>query len=188
VDTVYPSENRSLVSRVAAAGALVSQFPMGTPALPQHFPLRNRVIAALGLGTVVVEAGEKSGALITAGLAAELGREVYAVPGNVSSALSQGTNRLIQDGAKLVHDWRDVVNEWPQEWRRALRPVASPAGAPAADGTTGRLLGFLGKEPLPIDAVISGSGLPAGEVAASLTALELEGLVRQLPGQRYVRC
>jgi len=190
VDIVYPPENAALARRIVGAGALVSQFPMGTRPLPHHFPLRNRVIAGLGAGTVVVEAGEKSGALITARFAAELGREVYAVPGNVSSDLSHGTNRLIQEGAKLVHDWRDVVDEWPPEWRRALRPAAAdPATAlPPATAGAGRLLPFLGEEPVAIDAVIAGSGLPAGEVAASLMALELEGRVRQLPGQRYVRC
>ena len=108
------------------AGAVVSQFPMGTPPLPYHFPARNRLIAGLTLGTVVVEAAERSGALITARLAGELGREVYAVPGNVSSTGSQGTNSLIQDGAKLVQGWEDVVAEWPREWRGALRPLPAP--------------------------------------------------------------
>ena len=107
---------------------MVSQFPMGTAPLPHHFPARNRVIAGLTLGTVVVEAAERSGALITARLAGELGREVYAVPGNVSSAGSQGTNGLIQDGAKLVQGWEDVVAEWPPEWRRALRPLPVARG------------------------------------------------------------
>ncbi|HEV8307762.1 MAG TPA: DNA-processing protein DprA [Methylomirabilota bacterium] len=192
VDVVYPSENRPLVRAIAAAGAVISQFPMGTAPLPQHFPIRNRVIAGLALGTVVVEAAERSGALITARHAGELGREVYAVPGNVSSATSEGANRLIQDGAKLVRDWEDVVAEWPAVWRAALRPT-SPAAATrvaAAGGTTGaegRLLPLLGEEPVAIDDVIDKSGLPAGDVAASLMTLELRGLVRQLPGQRYVR-
>lgn len=192
VDVAYPPENRSLARDVARAGAVVSQFPMGTAPLPQHFPIRNRVIAGLALGTVVVEAAEKSGALITARFAGELGREVYAVPGNVSSPTSQGANRLIQDGAKLVRDWEDVVAEWPAVVRNALRPVASPAadrdGASAPGSPAeARLLPLLGEEPVTIDSVIEESGLAAGEVAASLMALELRGLVRQLPGQRYVR-
>jgi DNA processing protein len=191
VDVVYPPENRDLVARVEAHGALVSQFPMGTAPLPQHFPLRNRLIAALSVGTVVVEAGERSGALITARCAGELSREVYAVPGNVSSPTSEGTNRLIQDGAKLVRDWEDVVAEWPPEWRRALRPDPGPAArdvaAEAGDPRSERLLACLGDDPVAIDHVIERTGLPSGQVAAGLMTLELRGLVRQLAGQRYVR-
>jgi len=190
VDVVYPSENRGLVAEVLSAGALISEFPMGTPPLPQHFPMRNRLIAALAVGTVVVEAAERSGALITARLAGELGREVYAVPGNVSSVVSQGANRLIQDGAKLVRDWKDVVAEWPAVWRQALRPVAESVSTPAAraEGVgEAKLLALLGDDPVEIDAVTERSGLPPGQVAAGLMTLELRGLVRQLPGQRYVR-
>jgi DNA processing protein len=192
VDVIYPPENRRLVEEVLRGGAMVSQFPMGTPPLPQHFPIRNRVIAALSVGTVVVEAAERSGALITARCAGELGREVYAVPGNVSSAASQGTNRLIQDGAKLVRGWEDVVAEWPEPWRQALKPVADPPpGAArqgdAAPGAERRLLAMLGDDPVAIDGLIESSRMPAGAVAASLATLELRGLVRRLPGQRYVR-
>ena len=187
VDIVYPPENRGLAREVMAAGAVVSQFPMGTPPLPQHFPIRNRVIAGLTLGTVVVEAAERSGALITARLAGEIGREVYAVPGNVSSPVSQGTNQLIQDGARLVRDWEDVVAELAPMWRAAVRPVAVPEDAAAAADAGGAVLPLLGEEPVAIDHVIERTGLPAGEVAASLTELELRGLVRRLPGQRYVR-
>lgn len=188
VDVVYPPENQELAVRVLTTGALLSQFPMGTRPLAQHFPIRNRLIAGLTIGTIVVEAGDRSGALITARFAGELGREVYAVPGNVSSPLSQGTNRLIQDGAKLVRDWEDVVAEWPPDWRRALRPVAPPAPAPVSDDQAGRVLPLLGDEPVAIDAVIEASGLAPGEVAASLMSLELQGQVRRLPGRRYVRC
>jgi DNA processing protein len=194
LDVVYPAENRPLLEHVVAAGAAVSQFPMGTPPLPGHFPMRNRVIAGLTLGTVVVEAAERSGALITARFAGELGREVYAVPGNVSSAVSEGANRLIQDGAKLVRSWEDVVAEWAPAWRQALRPGPEPAGgdAPrragaAADTEERRLLALLGDEPVEIDAVIERSGASSGQVAAGLMRLELLGLVRQLPGQRYAR-
>ncbi|HSE95716.1 MAG TPA: DNA-processing protein DprA [Methylomirabilota bacterium] len=192
LDVVYPAENRPLVERVVAAGAAVSQFPMGTRPMPGNFPMRNRVIAGLTLGTVVVEAAERSGALITARFAGELGREVYAVPGNVSSAVSAGTNRLIQDGAKLVGGWEDVVAEWPPTWREALRPGPGPdlaAGVPpgGADTEERQLLALLGDEPVPIDAVIERSGASSGQVAAGLVRLELQGLVRQLPGQRYAR-
>ncbi len=191
VDVVYPPENRPFAREVIGTGALLSQFPMGTPPLPQHFPIRNRVIAGLALGTVVVEAAERSGALITARFAGELGREVYAVPGNVSSPVSEGAHRLIQDGAKLVRGWQDVIAEWPPVWQRALRPVApssrAAAAAPVLGAGEGRLLPLLGDDPVAIDHVIAESGMPAGEVAASLMALELRGLVRQLPGQRYVK-
>ncbi len=193
VDVVYPPENRGLAAEVVKAGAMVSQFPMGTAPLPYHFPARNRVIAGLTLGTVVVEAAERSGALITARLAGELGREVYAVPGNVSAAGSQGTNSLIQDGAKLVQGWEDVVAEWPREWRGALRPL--PARRPSAEPETGAadgleeraILALLGDEPVAVDAVVERSRLSAGQVSAGLMALELRGLVRRIAGQRYVR-
>ena len=193
VDVVYPPENRRLAAEVAGAGAVVSQFPMGTPPLPYHFPARNRVIAGLTLGTVVVEAAERSGALITARLAGELGREVYAVPGNVSSPRSLGTNGLIQDGAKLVLGWEDVVAEWAPEWRRALRPL-SPSSAPTQRETEGTIepgehaiLALLGDEPVAMDAVVERSGIPSSQVSARLIALELRGLVRRMAGQRYVR-
>jgi DNA processing protein len=192
VDVVYPPENRRLAAEVATAGAVVSQFPMGTAPLPQHFPARNRVIAGLALGTVVVEAAARSGALITARCAGELGREVYAVPGNVSSPSSQGANGLIQDGAKLVRGWQDVVAEWRPDWRRALRSPEPSApgnsGGPSAAGPGERaILALLGDEPVAVDAVVERSGLPSGQVSAGLTALELRGLVRRIAGQRYVR-
>jgi DNA processing protein len=193
VDVVYPPENRRLAAEVVEAGALVSQFPMGTAPLPHHFPARNRVIAGLSLGTVVVEAAERSGALITARLAGELGREVYAVPGNVSSPGSLGANRLIQDGAKLVQSWEDVVAEWPPEWRRALRVVPSPGTPPrpeageAIEPGERAVFALLGDEPVAVDALVERSQLPSSQVSAALMGLELRGLVRRLAGQRYVR-
>jgi DNA processing protein len=193
VDVVYPPENRRLAAEVVEAGALVSQFPMGTAPLPHHFPARNRVIAGLSLGTVVVEAAERSGALITARLAGELGREVYAVPGNVSSPGSLGANRLIQDGAKLVQSWEDVVAEWPPEWRRALRVVPSPGTPPrpeageAIEPGERAVFALLGDEPVAVDALVERSQLPSSQVSAGLMGLELRGLVRRLAGQRYVR-
>ena len=193
VDVVYPPENRRLTTEVAESGAVISQFPMGTAPLPHHFPARNRVIAGLTLGTVVVEAAERSGALITARLAGELGREVYAVPGNVSSPGSLGANALIQDGAKLVQGWEDVVAEWPPEWRQALRPLPA-SGASASRDARGAiepgeraLLALLGDEPLAVDTVVEQSRLPSSQVSAGLMALELRGLVRRIAGQRYVR-
>lgn len=187
VDVVYPPENRRLAAEIAEAGAVVSQFPMGTAPLPQHFPARNRLIAGLALGTVVVEAAERSGALITARCAGELGREVYAVPGNVAAAGSHGTNGLIQDGAKLVQGWEDVVAEWPREWRQALKTPEPVAGTAAVAPVERALLALLGEDPIAVDAVVERSGLPSGQVSAGLTSLELRGLVRRIAGQHFVR-
>lgn len=188
VDVIYPPENRRLVPQVLERGALVSQFPMGTPALPHHFPIRNRSLAGLALGTIVVEAAERSGALITAGCAGELGREVFAVPGPTTSPTSRGTNRLIQDGAKLVQGWEDIVAELPEAWRRCLTyPAVVPAPAPALDADEERLLALVGGEPVHVDRLIEASGVASGRTAALLLALELRGSIRQLPGQRYVR-
>lgn len=189
VDVTYPPENRKLVAQVLERGALISQFPMGTPALPGHFPLRNRTIAGLALGTIVVEAAERSGALITAGHAGELGREVFAVPGPVTSETSRGAHRLIQDGAKLVQGWEDVLAELPPVWRRCLTECADAEASsePATEGDETRVLPLLGGEPIHIDHVIERSGVPSGRTAAALLSLELKGWVRQLPGQHYVR-
>lgn len=188
VDVIYPPENRRLVPRVLEQGALVSQFPMGASALPVHFPARNRSIAGLALGTIVVEAGERSGALMTAGFAAELGREVFAVPGPITSEASRGTHRLIQDGAKLVQGWEDVVAELPDIWRRCLVEPAPPhPPPPRPEGDEGRVLEVVGGDPVHIDRVIEASGVGSAQTAALLLALELKGLVRRLPGQCYIR-
>lgn len=189
VDVIYPSENRRLVPDVLERGALVSQFPMSTPALAGHFPVRNRTISGLALGTIVVEAAETSGALITARYAGELGREVFAVPGPITSEMSRGTNRLIQDGAKLVHGWEDVIAELPETWRRCLKePATAPAPEPVLDADEGRLLSLVGGEPVHIDRLIARSGVSSSRTAALLLTLELKGWVRQLPGQRYLKC
>ncbi|MBI4610575.1 MAG: DNA-protecting protein DprA [Candidatus Rokubacteria bacterium] len=187
-DVIYPPENRALVARVIEHGALVSQFPMGTPPLPEHFPLRNRTIAGLALGTVVGEAAERSGALITAGHAGELGREVFAVPGNITSALARGSNRLIQDGAKLVQSWEDVVAELPERWRRCLvTPAWQQPSGPSLEADERILLDLVGEAPVHAAELIERSGVPSGRAAALLVTLELHGWVRQLPGRLYVR-
>lgn len=188
-DVIYPPENRALVARVIEHGALVSQFPMGTPPLPEHFPLRNRTIAGLALGVVVVEAAERSGALITASLAGDLGREVFAVPGRITSAASAGTNGLIQDGAKLVRCWQDVVSELPEPWRRAVReaPAGEAASAPDAASAEGRVLALLAPdEARHIEALIARGGLDPARTGAALVSLELGGWAKQLAGQRWV--
>jgi DNA processing protein len=199
VDVIYPPENRRLADEIAERGALLSQFAPGTPPLPQNFPIRNQVIAALSLAVVVVEAAERSGSLITARLAAELGREVLAVPGRITAPESRGANRLIQDGAHVALGWEDVVAVLPERWKACIVPdrvlaagvaVRAEAGASNAShiGAAGsQLLALLGEDPVDIDHVIERSGLGAGRVSAALLELELEGRVRQIEGKRFVR-
>jgi DNA processing protein len=194
-DVIYPAEHRRLAAEIAERGAVLSQFAPGTPPLPQNFPTRNRVIAALSLAVVVVEAAERSGSLITARLAAELGREVLAVPGRITAPESRGANRLIQDGAAVAMGWEDVVGALPERWKVRVRTAvpAERAGAdrdaaePAESSARQRILGFLGEDPVDIDLVIERSGLGAGPVSAALLDLELDGRVRQIEGKRFVR-
>jgi DNA processing protein len=189
IDVIYPPESRALAEEIAAHGALVSQFPPGTAPLAWRFPARNRTLAALVLGVVVVEAPERSGALITASQAGELGREVFAVPGQITSPASQGSNALIQDGAKLIRSWQDVVQELPDEWRRAVRAPSPGAelDPPAADSDEARVLALLSAdEPQHIETLITRAGCGPGRVAAALLELELDGRVRQLDGQRWI--
>jgi DNA processing protein len=191
VDVVYPPENRALLDAIVHQGAVVSQFPPGTPPLAGYFPTRNRTLAGLALGVVVVEAPERSGALITAGFAGELGREVFAVPGKISSEMSRGPHGLIRDGATLVRDWTDVVQELPDQWRRAVRDPAPSSGGPeppATDSEEGRVLAMLSAdEPQAIDTLIARAVLPAARVSAALVTLQLAGWVRPLEGQRWMR-
>jgi DNA processing protein len=196
VDIVYPPENRRLAARISEHGALLSQFPPGAPALAHHFPARNRIIAGLALGVVVVEAAEQSGTLITAGHAGDLGREVMAVPGQAGAPSSRGTHQLIRDGAALVEGWEDVVALLPARWRACVaaapfapagmeteHPLRPASGAKDLDS----LLTFIGAEPVTMEELIERSGLAASRAAARLLVLELEGQVRQLPGKRFVR-
>jgi DNA processing protein len=198
VDVVYPQENGRLAEEIATRGALLSQFAPGTPPLPHHFPTRNAVIAGLSLAVVVVEAAERSGSLITARLAAELGREVLAVPGRVTAAESRGANRLIQDGAALALGWEDVVAALPEKWKACLdtsgriesgpeRSAAREGAAARGSAASRRVLEMLGEDPIEIDHVIERSGLGAGPVSAALLDLELEGRVRQIEGKRFAR-
>jgi DNA processing protein len=187
-DVIYPPEHRTLAAEVAEHGALVSQFAPGTPPLPQNFPARNRVIAALSLAVVVVEAAERSGSLITARVAAELGREVLAVPGRITTPESRGANRLIQDGAAVAMGWEDVIAVLPERWKRRVAPAGrGPAAADEVPAAAHPLLALLSEEPVDIDLVIERSGLGAGPVSAALLELELAGRVRQIEGKRFVR-
>jgi DNA processing protein len=190
IDVVYPPENAPLLGQILDRGAVVSQFTPGTPPLAYNFPARNRTLAGLALGVVVVEAGERSGALITAGFAGDLGREVFAVPGRITSETSRGPHRLILDGAKLVQDWSDVVQELPDQWRRAVRAPAERETAsqrPGDDTAEGRILTLLSRdEPRHIDALIATGVTTPARTAAALVTLEVMGLARQLEGQRWV--
>ena len=190
IDVIYPPENLALAMDIEKNGALVSQFRPGTHPLPGHFPARNRTIAGLALGVVVVEAADRSGALITAGLAGDLGREVFAVPGRITSETSRGPNRLIQDGAKLVQGWTDIVQELPEEWRRMVRGASTApddANRPAALTDDGRVLAELvPDEPLQIEQLIDRTGIPAARMGVALLGLELGGWARQLGGQRWI--
>ena len=183
VDIVYPARNRGLAHELADRGALVSEFPLGTRALAENFPRRNRLISGLTLGCLVVEAAADSGSLITARLAAEQGREVFAIPGSIHSPLAKGCHALIKHGAKLVERPRDILEE--------LRlPAPAPAAAAAAgvtDARARRVLDALGDDACDRDTLALRSRLQAAELAALLTQLELEGHVAQLPGGLFQR-
>jgi DNA processing protein len=187
---VYPPENRALAEAIVERGALLSQFPPEAEPLPHHFPLRNRTLAGLALGVVVVEAAERSGALITAGLAADLGREVFAVPGRITSAASRGCHGLLRDGAKLITRWTDVVAELPEPWRSVVGE-ACVAGTDVARPMPGsdeeKMLQVLSvDETQHIEPLIARAGVDAARAGTALIALELAGLARQLTGQRWV--
>jgi DNA processing protein len=191
IASVYPPENRALAEAIVDnRGALLSQFPATVGPLPFHFPARNRTLAGLALGVVVVEAAERSGALITAGLAGDLGREVFAVPGRITSAASRGTNALLRDGAKLVTHWSDIVTELPEPWRRAVddAPTASGGAArPAPGSDEARMLELLSIDDAQhIERLIARAGMDAARAGTALIGLELAGWARQLAGQRWV--
>lgn len=200
LDEVYPRDHRRLADEVLEkGGALVTQFPLGTPPVAENFPYRNRIISGLSLGVVVVEAAENSGSLITARLALEQGREVYAVPGNITSRNSFGSNYLIKGaGAKLVQAWQDVAAEFPPDIAAALLPPEPRKGSRRSDpdaalpadlsDTERAVLKLLSAdEPAHIDALAESSGLAVQELSGLLLALEMRELIRQLPGRCFVR-
>jgi DNA processing protein len=186
LDRVYPARNRTLAHELAAHGALISEFAPGTPPLPGNFPRRNRLISGLARGVLVVEATVSSGSLITARLAGEQGREVFALPGSIHSPFSKGCHKLIRDGAKLVETAQDILDELalPLVASRAL-PVRDDGGPP--DATEARLLAALGHDPLDVDTLAARSGLAAALVTATLTALELRGRVAAVAGGLWQR-
>jgi len=200
LDIDYPRENAGLAASIAAQGAMISEFPLGTPPLRHHFSRRNRLISGLSLGTLVVEAATHSGSLVTARLAAEQGREVFAIPGSIHNPLARGCHRLIRQGAKLVETAQDILGE--------LRPLlagladtgltdvktpsshaapAAPGGGRALDKEYEILLDALGFEPASVDVLIARTGLKAEEVASMLLILELEARIESYPGGLYVQ-
>jgi DNA processing protein len=195
IDVIYPKENRKIFADMEQRGAIISEFPMGTFPAPQNFPIRNRIIAGMSLGVVVVEGAQYSGSLITARLAMEFGREVFGVPGNATQPMSFGPNQLIKQGAKLVTSWEDVIEELPTPIRAELLPVesASPEERAAllderfvaAERTLFALLNV--DEARHIDEIMEVSGLTSSEVLATLFDLELKGVVRQLPGKQFLK-
>jgi DNA processing protein len=196
LDRVYPAVHRDLARQIVDVGALVSELPPGSPARPEHFPRRNRIISGLSLGTLVTEAAVGSGSLITARLASEQGREVFAMPGSIHNPLARGCHALIRDGARLVECGQDIL----VELEPALRAVAGPgtedtqhaagrspdaAGVPQIDGDYQRLITAMGHDPVAVDDLIRRTGLPADSVASMLLLLELQGRVSSYAGGRY---
>jgi DNA processing protein len=191
LDRPYPRENRGLHREIAARGAVLSEFPLGTPPLAENFPVRNRIISGLALGLVVVEAARKSGSLITAKLALSQDREVMAVPGNVTSPLSEGPNGLIRDGARPVASWEDVAEGLPSPWREELlaRRDAKEenSGASLSPDERRLLAGLPVDAALPIDDLAERTGLSVPVLLALLLGLELKGAVVQRPGKEFQR-
>jgi DNA processing protein len=187
IDQVYPPENAKLFVRMLERGAIVSEYPPGTPPLAGHFPGRNRIISGLCRGVLVVEAAEGSGSLITAEFALEQGREVFAIPGSVASPVSCGVNQLLKDGAHLVTGPDDILQSlWPQVPSPQTR-TRTEAIAAGLSGNTLDLFRLLGDEPRNIDELVRSSGLTPMDVSAILLHLELQGAVETLPGMRFVR-
>jgi len=180
LDRVYPAKNRGLAHRLAAGGALVSEFALGTPPKPGHFPRRNRIISGLSLGVLVIEAAPQSGSLITARMAAEQGREVFAIPGSIHSALSKGCHQLIKQGAKLVESAADILEELNLPW--VLEMAARNAAA-----RPDPLLDLMGASPVGLDELALRAGLTVDSLSAMLFTHEMEGRVAVLPGGLYQR-
>ena len=193
IDVCYPKENKKLYEKVLERGAIVSEFPTRTHPAPENFPVRNRIVAGMPLGVVVVEGAEHSGSLITARLAMEFGREVFGVPGNVTQPVSFAPNQLIKQGAKLVTNAEDVIEELPTPVRAALVKAEQPqaqqrnllATAALNDSEKSIFLLLHVDNPTPIDDIVERSGLHSSEVLATLFDLEMKSIVRQWPGKQF---
>ncbi len=177
IDRIYPARNKALAHQLAEGGLIVSEFPLRTEPLPGHFPSRNRLISGLARGVLVVEAATDSGSLITARVATEQGREVFAIPGSIHSPLSRGCHALIKQGAKLVESAADILDELA--WQQRIAPVRMPAAPPDP------VLDVMDGAPVTLDTLVQRSGLTLDALSAKLLTLELEGRVAPLPGGRY---
>jgi DNA processing protein len=187
IDRIYPPRNQSLAEQIGSRGLIVSEYAPGTPVRPLQFPRRNRIIAGMSLGTLVVEATRRSGSLITARLALEFGREVFAVPGSIHAALSKGCHKLIRSGAKLVEETADILIEIAPQLRAAAAAETHAPRAVIAGELPAPLAQCLDFSPITFDALLSESGLTAAELSSMLLHLELQGKIEALPGGRYCR-
>jgi DNA processing protein len=190
LDRVYPRAHRDLAHQIAERGLIISEFDLGTEPLAANFPQRNRIIAGMSLGTLVVEAALESGSLITARHSLDAGRDVFAMPGSIHSPQSRGCHALIKQGAKLVDDARDVLDELRVALRMPPSPLPASAAVgedPATNGAADKFLAAMGYEPVDLDQLQSRTGWPAAQLSARLLDLELEGRVARLPGGRYQR-
>lgn len=186
VDVCYPRENQKLYEKIAEMGCLLSEFPPGTHPQPKNFPIRNRIISGCSLGTLVVEAGERSGALITANFALEQGRDVFAVPGSVTSIRSRGTNNLIKQGAKLVESAEDVIAEYPYLSFSLPASQECPVKRTKLPPEEAAVYKYLNLEPTHIDQLAELTGMPVSMIGSILTMLELKGLAKRLNGDYYI--
>lgn len=184
-DRIYPARNATLARRIAEAGAIVSEYPLGTAPLAHNFPRRNRIIAGLAKGVLVVEAALKSGSLITARLATDCGREVFAIPGSIHSPVARGCHQLIRDGAKLVESADDILEELRLDVCRTAAPAAPTMGAD--DDENAPVIASLGHDPVDMDTLVQRTSLTPEALYAILLTLELEGRVSRLPGGRFQR-
>jgi len=183
LDIVYPAENAELARSIMQQGALISEYPLGTRPRAENFPRRNRIMSGLSLGVLVIEAGEKSGAMITAGMSVEQNREVFAIPGSTLSPASRGTNHLIQEGAKLVRDYRDILEEL--NLMAMAQQVEMRELVPESE-TESLLVKHLSAEPVHIDEICRSTGLPISQISSTLALMELKGSVKQVGTMNYV--
>ncbi len=197
LDVIYPPENKKLLTAISQNGAVISEFPLGTQPLPYHFPARNRIISGMSYGVLVVEAGEKSGSLITARLAMEQGRDVFAIPGSIDSASSRGTNSLIKQGAKLIDNIDDILEDILPQIER-LHPLPEPRKQDNDSAGLSQkvvektlkpidqmILNILSQEKMHADDIITTTGLASADVLSTLITLELKGIVVQHPGKLF---
>jgi DNA processing protein len=186
IDVIYPRENRGLYEKIITSGLVVSEFPLGTPPLPQNFPARNRIISGLSRGVIVVEAAEKSGSLITVDFALEQGRDVFALPGPVTSPLSRGTHKLIRQGAKLVETADDILEEYFENYSGEVEKEKQGFDLFTFSQRERDILELLLTGSIHFDDLVRQSGLNPAELASLLTQWEIKGLVKQTPGKYYI--